>query len=216
MTQDRQLQEAVLAEFLWEPSINAAHLGVTANDGVVTLSGHVQTYLEKSAAERIARRVRGVKAIAQEIKVQLPVETERSDESIARAAIDRIAWEVSVPADVVQVKVEDGWVTLTGEVSWRYQHDAVERVVQGLRGVIGISNMTTVKVRPNVVNIGHEIGAALHRGWFDTSTIHVGVLGNKVILTGTVHTPADKWKAGTTAWGSPGTHELENDLVVTG
>lgn len=216
MSQDRQLQEAVLAEFLWEPSVTAAHIGVAANSGVVTLTGHVPSYTEKHAAETAAARVRGVKAIAQEIKVELPVEIERSDEAIARAAIDRIAWEVSVPADGVKVTVEDGWVTLTGEVEWHYQKDAAENVIRGLRGVVGISNLTTVKPRPNVENIGHDIGTALHRSWFDPSTITVSAIGGKVILRGTVHTPSDKWKAGTTAWGSPGTSDVENDLVVMG
>jgi osmotically-inducible protein OsmY len=216
MTQDRQLQEAVLAEFLWEPSINAAHIGVVADKGVVTLTGHVGSYLEKSAAERAARKVRGVLAIAEEIKVLLPVETERTDAAIAHAAIDRIAWEASVPADSVQVKVEDGWVTLTGELNWHYQRVTVERVIAGLRGVVGITNLTSIRVRPNVVNIGHDIGAALHRSWFDPSTVNVSVAGNKVTLSGTVHTPGDKWKAASTAWGSPGTMEVENDLVVTG
>ena len=216
MTEDRQLQEAVLAEFLWEPSVTAAHIGVTAHDGVVTLSGHVPSYIEKSAAERAAARVRGVKAVAQEIEVQLPVETERSDENIARAAIDRIAWEASVPADAVKVKVEDGWITLPGEVAWHYQRASAENVIRGLRGVVGISNKTTVKPRPNGINIGHDIGTALHRSWFDPSTIVVSVIGGKVTLRGTVHTPADKWKAATTAWGSPGTVDVENNLVVVG
>ena len=216
MTQDRQLQEAVLAEFLWEPSVNAAHVGVTADNGVITLSGHVSTYLEKRAAEKAAARVRGVKAVALEIEVQLPVETERSDAAIAHAALDRIAWEVSVPADAVMVEVEDGWVTLTGQVEWHYQKDAAENVVRGLRGVVGVSNLTSVKAHPNVVNIGHDIGAALHRSWFDPATIDVSAVGGKVTLRGTVHTPGDKWKAATTAWGSPGTTDVENDLVVTG
>jgi len=216
MSNDRQLQEAVLAEFLWEPSVTAAHIGVTANAGVVTLTGHVPNYLEKSAAEHAAARVRGVKAVAQEIEVRLPVQTHRSDEDIARAALDRIAWEVSIPDDAVKIKVEEGWVTLSGEVGWHYQRDAAERVIRGLRGVVGISNMTTIKPRVNVTNIGHDIGTALHRSWFDPSTIRVTAEGGTVTLHGTVHTPSDKWKASTTAWGSPGTTMVENDLIVVG
>ena len=183
---------------------------------MITLTGHVPSYIEKSAAERAAARVRGVKAVAQEIEVQLPVETQRSDENIALAAIDRIGWEASVPVDAVKVKVEGGWITLTGEVEWHYQRDSAENVVRGLRGVVGITNMTTVRMRPNVVNIGHDIGTALHRSWFDPSTIDVSAIGGKVTLRGTVHTPADKWKAATTAWGSPGTVDVENDLIVVG
>ena len=196
--------------------VTAAHVGVTANDGVITLTGHVPNYLEKSAAERAASRVRGVKAIAQEIEVRLPVQTERSDEDIARAAVDRIAWEVSIPANLVKIKVEEGWVTLTGELEWHYQRDAAEDVIRGLRGVVGISNETTIKPRVNVANIGHDIGSALHRSWFDPSTIDVSAIGGKVTLKGTVHTPGDKWKAATTAWGSPGTTAVDNELLVVG
>ena len=216
MSQDRQLQEAVLAEFLWEPSVTAAHIGVAVHEGVVTLTGHVPSYFEKSAAERAAARVRGVKAVAQEIEVRLPVQTARSDEDIARAALDRIAWEVSVPDDLVKVKVEEGWVTLSGEVNWQYQRQAAERVIHGLRGVVGITNMTTIKPRPNVHNIEHDIGTALHRSWFDPSTVAVSAEGGRVKLMGTVHTPGDKWKAATTAWASPGTTDVENDLLVVG
>jgi osmotically-inducible protein OsmY len=216
MSQDRLLQEAVLAEFLWEPSITAAHIGVTAENGVVTLTGHVPDYFQKSAAEKAAARVKGVRAIAQEIEVLLPVQTERSDENIAHAAIDRIAWEVSVPADAIKVTVEHGWVTLTGEVEWYYQKESAENVIRGLRGVVGISNLATIKPRVNVVNIGHDIGTALHRSWFDPSTIAVSAVGGRVTLKGTVHTPDDKWKAATTAWASPGTIDVENDLIVVG
>ena len=216
MTEDRQLQEAVLAEFLWEPSVTAAHIGVTADHGVVTLTGHVPSYVEKRAAEHAAARVRGVKGVAQEIEVQLPVQTERTDENIAHAALDRFVWETSVPADAIKLEVEDGWITLTGQVEWHYQKDTAENLIRGLLGVVGITNLVTIKPRPNAVNIGHDIGTALHRSWFDPSTIQVSAVGGKVTLHGTVRTPADKWKAATTAWGSPGTVEVENDLVVVG
>jgi osmotically-inducible protein OsmY len=216
MSQDRLLQEAVLAEFLWEPSVTAAHIGVTVDHGVVTLTGHVPDYFQKSAAEKAAARVKGVRAVAQEIEVLLPVQTERSDEAIARAALDRIAWEVAVPADAIKLTVEHGWVTLTGQVEWYYQKESAENVIRGLRGVLGITNLATIKPRVNVANIGHDIGTALHRSWFDPSTIDVSADGGKVILKGTVHTPADKWKAATTAWGAPGTIEVENDLVIVG
>jgi len=214
MSQDRQLQEAVLAEFLWEPSVTAAHIGVAVHEGVVTLTGHVPNYYEKSAAERAATRVRGVKAVAEEIEVRLPVQTSRSDEEVARAALDRIAWEVAIPADTVKIKVEQGWVTLSGEVHWQYQRHAAEQAIRGLRGLVGITNRTTIKPRPNVANIEHDIGTALHRSWFDPAMVEVSAVGGKVTLKGTVHTPGDKWKAATTAWGSPGTTEVENDLIV--
>ncbi|WDF72503.1 BON domain-containing protein [Novosphingobium sp. KACC 22771] len=211
---DRQLQESVLAEFAWEPSINAAHIGVAVEKGVVSLSGHVSTYGEKSAAERAARRVRGVLGIAEAIEVHMPVETERSDEAIAHAAIERLAWEASIPTNALQIKVEQGWITLTGELGWHYQRMAAERMLTGLRGVAGISNLVTIRKRPNGANISHDISTALHRGWFDPSSIEVAVSANTVTLTGTVDTPADKWKAGLTAWAGAGVAQVDNNLVV--
>ena len=216
MSEDRQLQEAVLAEFLWEPSITAAHIGVAATDGVVTLTGHVPNYLEKHAAEKAAARVKGVRAVAQELEVRLPFPTERSDEDIAHAAIDRLAWEVTVPRDAIKVRVDKGWVTLTGEVEWHYQKDAAERMIRGLHGVIGVSNQATIKTRVNITDIGHDIGIALHRSWVDPKTVNVSADGGKVKLTGTVHTLRDRFAAGSTAWGSPGTTDVENDLIVVG
>lgn len=216
MSQDRQLQEAVLAELQWEPSITAAHIGVTADNGVVTLTGHVPNFPEKHAAEKAAARVKGVKAIAQELEVHLPNGFKRNDDEIARAAVDRLAWDVNVPRNAIKVTVEKGWVTLTGEVEWHYQKDSAERILRSLHGVIGVSNQTTLKSRVSTRNIGHDISAALHRKWFDPKTISVSADGDKVKLTGTVHTPSDRWTAGSTAWGSPGTREVENDLIVVG
>jgi osmotically-inducible protein OsmY len=216
MSADRQLQEAVLAELAWEPSVNAAQIGVTASDGVVTLTGNVPDYLSKLAAEHAAARVRGVRAVAQEIAVVLPEQRDHDDATIARAAADRLAWEISVPNDAIMVEVEHGWIRLSGEVEWHYEKDAAEAVIHGLRGVIGVTNQITLKPHINVSDISHDIGKALHRSWFDPSTIEVSAQGSKVTLKGTVHTPGDKWKASTTAWGSPGITDIENDLVVVG
>jgi osmotically-inducible protein OsmY len=131
MLNDSQLQQAVLAELKWEPSIAAAHIGVTAKAGVVALTGHVESFMEKHAAETAAGRVKGVKAVAEEIEVRLPFDTKRGDEEIAAAAIERFSWDVSVPPDAVKVKVEKGWITLTGVVDWHYQKEAAEQDVRG-------------------------------------------------------------------------------------
>ena len=131
MSSDNQLQQAVLAELKWEPSVTAAHIGVAANAGVVTLSGHVGSFAEKLAAEATARRVKGVKALAEEIEVRLPFATKKTDEEIAAAALGRLAWDVSVPNDAVKVKVEKGRITLTGQVDWQYQRQAAEHDVRG-------------------------------------------------------------------------------------
>lgn len=214
MSQDRQLQEAVLAEFIWEPSVNGGHIGVTAKDGIVTLTGHVETYTEKCAAEKAAARVKGVKGVAEEIKVELHSSMRRTDEDIAKAAVDRLAWEVTVPRDKVKVTVEGGLVTLNGQVDWHYQQVAAERSVRGLMGVTGVFNQTTIKPRADAVNIGHSIDQALHRYWFDPKTITVSTQGGKVKLTGTVKTPGDRLVAGATAWGAVGATEVENDLII--
>jgi len=214
MSRDRQLQEAVLAQFMWEPSIDAAHIGVTANAGVVTLTGHVENYMQKHAAEKAAERVRGVKAVAQELEVHLPHFAKRNDEDIARAAIDRLAWEVSLPRDAIKVAVEKGWVTLTGEVEWQYQKESAERHVRSLFGVVAVSNETKIRPRANASNISADIDVALHRAWFDPERITVTTDGGKVKLTGTVDSPGERWTAGSTAWGSPGATSVENDLII--
>jgi osmotically-inducible protein OsmY len=214
MSQDRQLQEAVLAEFTWEPSVNAAHIGVTAKDGIVTLTGHVENFLEKRAAEKAAARVKGVKGVAEEIKVELHSTMTRTDEEMAKAAVDRLVWEVTVPRDKVKVKVERGFITLTGQVEWHYQQQAAERSVRGLMGVVGVSNQITIRPRADAINIGHNIDRALHRSWFDPKTITVTTQGGKIKLTGTVETPSDRLVAGATAWGAVGATEVENDLLI--
>lgn len=215
MSQDSNLQQAVLTEINWEPSVIAAHIGVTANAGVVTLTGHVESFAQKLAAETAARRVKGVKAVAQEIEVRLPFDTKRGDEEIAAAILQRLMWDVSVPRDSVKVKVEKGWVTLTGQVDWHYQKDAAEQDVRRLHGVVGVSNQTTIKPKVNTSNISDDIRHALHRAWFlDPDNIKVNAEGGKVRLTGTVHSPHDRQVAAATAWSAPGTTAVQNDLVV--
>lgn len=214
MTPDRQLQEAVLAQFAWEPSIDAAHIGVAAHDGVVTLSGHVENYMHKHTAEIAAERVRGVKAVVQQLEVQLPHFARRTDEQIARAAVDRLAWDVSLLPDSIKVSVEKGWIRLTGDVAWQYQRESAEQHVRNLFGVVGVSNLTTVKPRANASNISADINVALHRGWFDPERITVTTDGGKVTLSGSVHSPRERWTASSTAWGSPGATSVENDLII--
>ncbi len=137
-----------MAELGWEPSIDAAHVGVAANAGVVTLTGHVQSFAQKVAAERAAARVKGVKAVAEEIEVKLPHDIKRGDEDIAGAAIERLAWDSSVPSNAVEIKVEKGWVTLDGEVDWQFQKEAATQAIRTLIGVVGISNQ--IEIKPTV------------------------------------------------------------------
>ena len=217
MSQDSQLQQAVLMELGWEPSVTAAHIGVTANAGVVTLTGHVESFAEKHAAEAAARRVRGVSAVAQDIEVRLPFERRRGDDDIAAAVLDRLAWDVSVPAGAVTVQAENGWVTLGGHVDWHFQKEAAEQDVRSLVGVTGVSNQVQVQVRPHAdaSHIKGDILHALHRSWlYDPADIVVSAEGSKVRLTGTVHTPHERQVAGATAWAAPGAAYVENDLAI--
>ena len=215
MSQDSQLQQSVLAAFKWEPSVSAGHIGVTANDGVITLSGHVGSYAEKHAAEVAARQVRGVRAVAEEIVVSLPSGTRRSDEDIAAAAITRLAWNVSVPVDAVQVKVEKGWVTLTGQVDRWYQRNAAEHDVRPLLGVVGVTNRVAIKPVGATGCLSDDIVHALHRSWFfDPTTIQVHANGGRIVLSGTARSITERQVAAATAWAAPGATSVENNIVV--
>jgi len=215
MTEDRKLQEAVLAELSWEPSVTEGHIGVTARHGVVTLTGHVENFAEKHAAETAAGRVRGVVAVAEEIEVKLPFERQRGDEEIAAAATERLSWDVSVPKDAVKVKVEKGWITLSGEVDRHFQRNAAEQDVRRLMGVVGVSNQTTIKPTLSVADISDKIVHALHRSWFfDPKNISVTAEGGTVRLSGTVHSISERADALATAWAAAGTTDVVNDILV--
>src|SRR5580658_8145526 len=205
MPRDTHMQLSVIAELDWEPSINAAHIGVAVDNGVVTLTGQVESYAQKHAAEVAARRVKGVLAVAQEIEVQLPFERRRGDDLIAVAVLDRFAWDVSIPRDAISVKVEQGWVTLSGEVAWHYQREAAEQDVRRLHGVVGVSNTVSLKPRVNTANISNDISFALHRSYFpDPDAIIVAAEDGKVRLTGSVNSWHARQVAAETAWGAPG------------
>lgn len=215
MTDDRQLQKDVLAELGWEPKVTAAHIGVAARNGVVTLTGHVENYMEKNAAEVAAGRVKGVKAVAEELEVRIPSSFRRGDDDIAAAALQRLEWNSAVPKDTVKVKVEKGWVTLTGQVDWHYQQEAASEDLKWLTGVAGVSNDVSIRPRVNAANISDDISRALHRSWFfDPKTVNVTAQGGKVILTGTVNSWHDRQLAGSTAWAAPGATAVENDIAV--
>ena len=215
MSHDSKLQQDVLAELSWEPSVTAAHIGGTANDGVVTLTGHVAIFAEKHAAEMAASRVKDVKAVAEEIEVHLPFDTKRSDVDIAAGAIARLGWDASVPPDAIKVTVEKGWVTLAGQVDWWYQKNAAERDVRRLFGVVGVSNHATIKSRVNTSNVRDDIMHALHRSWFfDPQAVTVTADRGNVRLTGIVHSRRDREVAAATAWAAPGATSVENDITI--
>ena len=215
MSDDKQLKQAVLDELKWEPSVNEAHIGVSAKDGIVTLMGHVETFSEKWAAEKAARRVNDVKGVAEEIDVQLPFSVKHGDEEIAAAAINRLKWDAAVPVGAVKAKVEKGWVTLTGEVDWHYQQEAAVSDVRGLWGVTGVSNDIAIKPKPDTAAIREKILVAFDRSWFDPASIGVTATGGKVKLTGKVNSWYERDEAAATAWAAPGATSVENDITVS-
>jgi osmotically-inducible protein OsmY len=215
MTQDEKLQKAVTAQLHYEPSVAAAQIGVTAIDGVVTLTGHVETFAEKHAAATATLLVKGVKAVAEEIEVRLPFDAQREDKDIAAAAISRLSWDVSVPQDKIKVMVEKGWISLTGEVEWFYQKDAAEQDVRRLFGVLGVSNEISIKPRVNESNLSDDIMHAMGRSWFfDPKTINVTADLGRVMLTGKVDSPHDRQIAAATAWAAPGVTNVVNDITI--
>jgi osmotically-inducible protein OsmY len=217
MGKDSQLQSAVMDELRWEPSINAADIGVAAKEGVVTLTGFVRSYPEKQSAERAAKRVAGVKAVAEEIEVHLPGIYERTDAEVAKSAVTALAWNVTVPRDSVKVMVEHGWVTLEGEVNWQYQREAAEDAVRHLSGVKGVSNLVQIKAIVDTVHLKANIEQALIRNaQFDARQINVEAVNGKVILRGQVRSWAEKEEAEHVAWSAPGVTKVENAVTVSG
>ncbi|MBM2290890.1 BON domain-containing protein [Sulfitobacter pseudonitzschiae] len=215
MSDDHKIKTEVTAELAFEPSINADHIGVAVKDGVVTLSGHVAQYWQKAAAERATGRVRNVRAIVEEIEVRLSDMVMHSDDEIAAAALHRLAWEASIPKDAVKVRVQKGFITLTGNVEWRYQHDAIARSIRSLAGVTGVSNQILVKTHPNPIKIESDIENAMHRSWYSTDHIDVTAKGGEVHLTGRVDTWSDRNRAAATAWSAPGTTSVVNDIHIS-
>lgn len=215
MSHDEKLQKAVLEQLRWEPSVDAGHIGVTADDGIVTLSGHVESFAAKMAAEETARSVKGVKGVADEIDVRLGFDFKRDDDVIAAAAVDRLAWDVSVPHDAVKVTVDKAHVSLSGEVDWHYQKEAAEQDVRRLFGVVGVSNHVTIRARVDVSNISDDIMHAMHRSWFfDPQTVKVTADLGRVKLTGSVSSLQNRQLAAATAWSAAGVTDVTNDIVV--
>jgi osmotically-inducible protein OsmY len=212
---DQTMKQDVVDELNWEPSINAAHIGVTARDGVVTMTGHVASYAEKHAAECAVERVSGVKAVAEELEVRYSSSLGNGDDDVAKRALQAIAWDVFIPKDKVKLKVSKGFVTLTGELDWQYQKESVEGVVRRLIGVTGVFN--EIKIKPSVKagDLRDKIKAALVRNaQIDADDIAITTDGGKVTITGQVDSYNERSVAERTAWSAPGVTHVEDLLTI--
>ncbi|MEO5977799.1 MAG: BON domain-containing protein [Chryseolinea sp.] len=215
MKNNSELQKDVMDAIKWEPLLHAAEIGVTVKDGIVTLTGTVDNYIKKSEAEDAAKNVAGVQAVVEKIEVKFGSDGKVTDGEIAKEVLNALKWNWQVPNDKVKVKVEDGWVTLEGELHWDYQRSAARAAVVNLLGVKGVSN--GLKLKPELKDKieQREIENALSRSWsINSEDIEVSVVGTKVILNGTVNSWYEKDEAAKIAWKAPGVWSVENDLVV--
>ena len=215
MKTDAQLKKDITDELDWEPSVNATHIGVAVDRGVVTLTGHIDTYAEKAAIERAVQRVQGVQAIALELDVKLAPNHQRSDTELAQVLQTALQAQAMVPASRISMKVEHGWVTLSGEVDWDYQRSNAERTVHQTMGVVGVSNRITLKPRTVPTDVSNRIKDALARqAEREARAIEVSITGSTATLRGAVHSWAERNAAQGAAWSAPGVTLVVNELKV--
>jgi osmotically-inducible protein OsmY len=215
MKTDTQLRNDIQAELNWAPEVKTSDIGVIVKDGVVTLTGHLASHAEKYAVERAVQRVHGVKALAIELSVKLPFDNQRTDADIAMAAERALEWNVLVPDDKIRPLVENGWITLAGEVEWDYQRSAAESAVRNLMGVTGVSNLVKVKPKVSPADVEKKIHGALSRqADREARQLAITVDGSQVTLRGTVHSWTERDAVQGAAWATPGVTVVVNDLLV--
>lgn len=212
---DEDLKQHVQSALDWEPSLDASDIGVSVNESVVTLRGNVGSYAEKITAERVALRVYGVKGAANDLTVHLMSASGRTDTEIAQAAVAALQWNTTVPKDRVTVTATNGWLTLKGALDWQYQKDAAARVVRDLIGVTGVTNTITVKPRVETTDVRDKIEAAFKRSAeIDARRVNVTAHDGTVILSGNVHSWAERQEAERAAWAAPGVTRVDDRLAI--
>lgn len=215
MKSDSEIQKNVMEELRWEPLLNASEIGVAVKNGIVTLSGTVNTYSKKLAAEEAAKRVMGVKAVAEDIEVKIALLGKKTDADIAEAVISALKWHTSIPDEKIKVKVENGWVTLDGQLEWEYQRIAAKNAVNNLTSVAGVTNNIKIVSTIKTTDVKNKIAAAFQRSaTVDSERIKISAEGSKVILTGKVRSYVEKRDAENAAWLAPGVNTVENKLEI--
>jgi osmotically-inducible protein OsmY len=216
MKSDKQLQQDVMDDLRWDPSLDASKVGVSATNGVVTLNGSVPSYFQKQNAERVVKRVLGVRAVANDIEVRLPNTIEKNDSDIAQAALNALKWDTSVPEENVTLSVTKGWITLEGSVDWNYQRESCEKAVEKLTGVKGVTNRIAVAPHAKTKDVKSEIKAALHRyAELESRNIEVESADSTITLKGQVRSWAERKEAETAAWMAPGVTQVKNEIIVS-
>lgn len=216
MLNNLELQKRILEALDWDPSVEATKIGVAVKDGVVTLTGEVPSYADRIGAERVVKRIVGVKGLANELEVRLPGDWRRTDTDIASAAVRALEWDVQVPYRNLKVRVADGWITVEGEVEWQFQREAAVKAVRNLLGVKGVNNQITLASRVTPADLKGRIETALKRhAELDARRISVGTKGATVVLEGSVHSWAERDEAERAVWGAPGVKSVDDRLAVT-
>jgi osmotically-inducible protein OsmY len=215
MKSDLQIQKDVMEELKWEPFLNASEIGVAVRNGIVTLSGHVDSYSKKLAAEKVTRKLAGVKAVAEDIQVGISPADRKTDAEIAEAILNALKWHSGVREEKIKIKVEDGHVRLDGEVEWEYQRSSARKAIENLAGVRSVINLISLKPVTTATDIQQKISSALLRSaTVDSGKITPEVIGSRVILRGKVRSFAEKEDAEIAAWNAPGITNVESNLEI--
>lgn len=215
MKTDQEIQNDVMDELKWEPFLTASEIGVAVKNGIVTLSGTVDRYAKKIAAETAAKKVNGVKAVAEDIEVKLGTSSKKNDTEIAEAALTALKWHSAMQENKIKISVENGWVTLEGDVDWEFQRNSAKYMVENLIGVVGITNNIKIKTVVATTDVKRKIASAFHRSaTIDSEKINITLEGTKVILSGKVRSFAEKKDAENAAWLAPGVNSIENKLEI--